>query len=146
MLEKDHQDELLLQIEKLNNEINEMKREKEKSKTVNIELQAKIKKLEMIIDEKKENILMLNEELEWYIRKLKEEKFNYNNFKNEFRILEKKYFNLEEEMNKEKRRQKKDNNNGEELVSQNSLSPKHNKKEDNYGSPSPTDFTQGNNS
>ena len=146
LLEKDHQDELLLQIEKLNNEINEMKREKEKSKTVNIELQAKIKKLEMIIDEKKENILMLNEELEWYIRKLKEEKFNYNNFKNEFRILEKKYFNLEEEMNKEKRRQKKDNNNGEELVSQNSLSPKHNKKEDNYGSPSPTDFTQGNNS
>ena len=139
LLEKDYQDELLLQIEKLNNEINEMKIEKEISKTVSIELQAKIKKLEMTIDEKRENILMLNEELEWYIRKLNEEKFNYNNFKTEFHILEKKYLNLEEEMNKEQGR-KNDIDNKEEL------SPKHIKKEDNYCSPSPTDFTQGNNS
>lgn len=142
LLEKDYQDELLLQIEKLNNEINEMKKEKEISKTVNIELQAKIKKLEMVVDEKRENILMLNEELEWYIRKLNEEKFNFNNFKNEFHILEKKYFNLEEEKNKEGQKKKDINY----ITKLDSLSPKHFKKIDNIGSPSPTDFTQGNNS
>ena len=120
LLERDYQDELLLQIEKLNDEINEMKREKEVSKTMHIELQAKIKKLEMIEDEKRENILMLNEELEWYIRKLNEEKFNYNNFKNEFRILEQKYLNLEEEKNKEEKRKKKVIKNIEKL---HSLSP-----------------------
>jgi len=49
-------------------------------------------------------------------------------------------------MNKEEKRKNNNNNNGEELDPLNSLSPKLNKKEDNYGSPSPTDFTQGNNS
>ena len=51
--------------------------------------------------------------------------------------------NLEEEKNKEEKRKKKVINNIEKL---HSLSPINYKKEDNYGSPSPTDFTQENNS
>ena len=102
LIEKDNQDELNAKIEKLKEDINERKKEKEKLKTINIELQAKIRKLDMVIDEKEENILMLNEELEWYIRNLNQQKFKYNNFKNEFNILERKLYNLEEEKHKEK--------------------------------------------
>ena len=143
-IEKDNQEELKIKIEKLNEYINEMKLEKEKIKTVNIELQAKIKKLEMIINERNENIRMLNEELEWYIRKLNIEKFNFNNFKNELNILEKKIQNLEEEKQKEEQRKKKENLDDS---NNNNLSPiPNNKNGDIYASPSPTDFSQNINS
>ena len=142
-IEKDNQEELKIKIEKLNEYINEMKLEKEKIKTVNIELQAKIKKLEMIINERNENIRMLNEELEWYIRKLNIEKFNFNNFKNEFNILEKKIQNLEEEKQKEEQRKKNENLDDS---NNNNLSPIPNKNGDIYASPSPTDFSQNINS
>ena len=150
LIEKDNQEELKVKIEKLNERIEEMKKEKEKSKTDNIELQAKIKKLEMVIGERDENIKMQNEEIEWYIRKLNLEKFNFNNFKNEFNILEKKLLNLEKEKQNEETGIKKGmlNNSKLNLIDKrfNSLSPKYFKKEDIYGSPSPTDFTQNNNS
>ena len=121
-----------------------MKKEKEISKKEKIELQAKIKKLEMVIGEKKENILMLNEELEWHMRKLKEVQFNNDNMRNEFSILEKKLMNLEDEKQKEMQNKKKEINNIKKLEP---LSPKQYKNEDNNGFPSPiTDFTQGNNS
>ena len=144
LIEKDNQDELKVKIDDLNETIKEMKKEKEISKKEKIELQAKIKKLEMVIGEKKENILMLNEELEWHMRKLKEVQFNNDNMRNEFSILEKKLMNLEDEKQKEMQNKKKEINNIKKLEP---LSPKQYKNEDNYGSPSPiTDFTQGNNS
>ena len=141
LIEKDNQDELKVKIDDLNGTIKEMKKDKEISKKEKIELQAKIKKLEMVIGEKKENIIMLNEELEWHMRKLKEVQFNNDNMKNEFSILEKKLMNLEDEKQKEIQNKKKD------IKKLESLSPKQYKNEDNYGSPSHiTDFTQGNNS
>ena len=97
LIEKDFQDELKLKMQELKEEIKEIKLEKEMSKKENIELQAKIKKLEMIINEREENILMIYQELDYYMRKFNEEKFNHNNFKNEFNILEKKIYRLEEE-------------------------------------------------
>ena len=144
LIEKDNQDELKVKIDDLNETIKEMKKEKEISKKEKIELQAKIKKLEMVIGEKKENILMLNEELEWHMRKLKEVQFNNDNMRNEFSILEKKLMNLEDEKQKEMQNKKKEINNIKKLEP---LSPKQYKNEDNNGFPSPiTDFTQGNNS
>jgi hypothetical protein len=100
LIEKDNQEELKFKIEELNKEINEMKLEREIWKKNNIEMQAKLKKMEMILGEKEENIVMLNEELEYYLRKYTEEKFHHNNIKNEFHILEKKLYNLEEEPQK----------------------------------------------
>ena len=150
LIEKDYQEELKVKIDKLNERIEEMKKEKENSKTVNIELQAKIKKLEMVIDERDENIKMLNEELEYYIRQSNMEKFNFNNLKNEFNILEKKLLNLEKVKQTEDQDQinEIDNSNimNNNNIGFNSSSPIHIKNEDNYGSPSPTDFTQKNNS
>ena len=43
---------------------------------------------------------MLNEELECYLKKYDEEKFHHNNIKNEFHILEKKFYKMEEEPQK----------------------------------------------
>ena len=56
-----------------------MKLEREIWKKNNIEMQAKLKKMEMILGEKEENIVMLNEELECYLKKYDEEKFHHNN-------------------------------------------------------------------
>ena len=139
LIEKDFQDELKLKMQELKEEIKEIKLEKEMSKKENIELQAKIKKLEMIINEREENILMIYQELDYYMRKFNEEKFNHNNFKNEFNILEKKIYRLEEERQKEKAK-KNNNDNDEDDV--NSLSPKNYAKDENFGSPSPTNFTR----
>jgi septal ring factor EnvC (AmiA/AmiB activator) len=141
LIEKDFQEELKLKMQELREEIKAIKLEKEMSKKENIELQAKIKKLEMVINEREENILMIYQELDYYMRKFNEEKFNHNNFKNEFNILEKKIYRLEEERQKEKNKI-----NANDIKDIDSLSPKHYIKEDNYGSPSPTNFTINNNS
>ncbi len=151
LIEKDYQDELKININELKEEINEMKKEKEVSKKVKIELQAKIKKLEMIITEKEENILMLYQELEYYMRKFNEEKFNHLNIRNEFYILEKKLYKIEEEKQKEELRireeqLKKSEDNECKNKEIDSLSPIHFRNDDNYGSPTPTNFTQNNNS
>ena len=150
LIEKDYQDELKININELKEEINEMKKEKEVSKKVKIELQAKIKKLEMIITEKEENILMLYQELEYYMRKFNEEKFNHLNIRNEFYILEKKLYKIEEEKQKEELRireeqLKKSEDNECKNKEIDSLSPIHFRNDDNYGSPTPTNFTQNNN-
>ena len=151
LIEKDYQDELKININELKEEINEMKKEKEVSKKVKIELQAKIKKLEMIITEKEENILMLYQELEYYMRKFNEEKFNHLNIRNEFYILEKKLYKIEEEKQKEELRireeqLKKSEDNECKNKEIDSLSPILFRNDDNYGSPTPTNFTQNNNS
>ena len=99
----------------------------------------------MIINEREENILMIYQELDYYMRKFNEEKFNHNNFKNEFNILEKKIYRLEEERQKEQAK-KKNNDNDEDDANVNSLSPKNYAKDENFGSPSPTNFTINNNS
>ena len=52
----------------------------------------------MIVNEKNENICMLNEELEWYIREYTKEKFNHNNSKTALQILEKRIFKDDEKI------------------------------------------------
>ena len=143
LIEKDLQDELKIKIEELKEEINEIKKEKEASKKTNIELHAKIKKLEMVITEKEENILMLYEELEHYMRLFNLEKFNHNNLINEFNILEKKIYKIEEENHKEKQMKKNEVNDNKKIEL---LSPKQYKQDDNFGSPSATNFSKNNNS
>ena len=64
---------------------------------------AKIKKMKMVIDEKNENIKMMNEELEWFVREYDKEKFNHKNTQNALRTLESRIFKDEEEKEKEKK-------------------------------------------
>ena len=96
LVEKDLKDELYLKIEKLNNEINEINKEKNEEKKANVEFQSLIKKLRLEINEKKENIIMLNEELETYINKYLDEKSKHLNTLKELNLLEQKVFKSKE--------------------------------------------------
>ena len=66
--EKDKEEELNKKVNELEDNIDELKEELEINKRKEIESNAKLSKIMMILREKNENILMLNEELEWYIR------------------------------------------------------------------------------
>ena len=90
--EKDREEELNNKIIELEETIDRLKEEQEGNKRKEIETNAKVKKIRMIINEKNENILMLNEELEWYIREYQKEKFNHNNTKTALQILENRIF------------------------------------------------------
>ena len=90
--DKDREEELNNKIIELEETIDKLKNEHEGNKRKEIETNAKIKKIKMIVNEKNENICMLNEELEWYIREYTKEKFNHNNTKNALQILEKRIF------------------------------------------------------
>ena len=92
LVEKDLKDELYLKIEKLNEEINEINKEKNDEKKEVVELQSIIKKLRLEIIEKKENIMMLNEELEIYINKYFEEKTKHLNILKDLKLLEQKVY------------------------------------------------------
>ena len=90
--EKDREEELNNKIIELEETIDRLKEEQEGNKRKEIETNAKVKKIRMIINEKNENILMLNEELEWYIREYQKEKFTHNNTKTALQILENRIF------------------------------------------------------
>ena len=100
--EKDREEELNNKIIELEETISKLKDEQEVNKRKEIETNAKIKKIKMIVNEKSENILMLNEELEWFIREYQNEKFNHNNTKTALQILENRIFKDEEKTDEEK--------------------------------------------
>lgn len=93
VLQKDAIDELNEKIKKNELQIEKYKTLQDKNKQVEIERTTHQKKLEMIINEKEENICMLNEELEWFIREYNKEKNDHNNTKNELRLVENRYYN-----------------------------------------------------
>ena len=59
-------------------------------------MQSLIKKLRMEINEKEENIMMLNEELEIFMRKYNEEKSKHLIVLKDFKLLEQKIFKKNE--------------------------------------------------
>ena len=83
--DKDKEEEYNKKVNDLEDTIDELKEEIETNKRKEIESNAKLSKMMMILHEKNENILMLNEELEWYIRE-------YNKKKNDLKILENRVF------------------------------------------------------
>ena len=142
LVEKDLKEDLHFQIEKLKSEINEIKKEKNEEKKINVEMQSLIKKLRMEINEKEENIMMLNEELETFIRKYNEEKTKHLIVLKDFNLLENKIFKKKEvEIAKEK---VNDDYSDNKESSTPIFKEKINKKDDTNKSPSTT--TQNNNS
>ena len=110
--EKDREEELNNKIIDLEETIDKLKEEQEINKRQEIETNAKVKKIRMIINEKSENILMLNEELEWYIREYQKEKFNHNNTKTALQILENRIFKDDTKTDRDKsKKEDSDNNN-----------------------------------
>ena len=102
--EKDKEEELNKKVNELEDIIDELKEEIEGNKRKEIESNAKLSKIMMILREKNENIMMLNEELQWYIRE-------YYKKKNEIKELEKRVFkNNEKNITDEKNKEQKDKN------------------------------------
>ena len=92
--EKDKEEELNKKVNELEDIIDELKEEIELNKRKEIESNAKLSKIMMILREKNENLLMFNEELEWYIRE-------YNKKKNELKVLENRVFKNNNENSKQ---------------------------------------------
>ena len=90
-------------MDNLNEIIEDLKKEADNRRKNDIENQIKIKKLNMRLDEKNENIMMLNEELEWYIREL-------NKVKNSLHITKIELNNLENVILNTIKEKDKDNN------------------------------------
>ena len=112
LVEKDLKEELNLKIEKLNDELKGINEEKNEEKRNNVEMQSLIKKLRNEMVEKKENIMMLNEELEIYIRKYYEEKSKYLTTLKDLKLLEIKV-NKENESKNTIEKEKENENNGQ---------------------------------
>ena len=83
--DKDKEEEYNKKVNELEDTIDELKEEIEMNKRKEIEANAKLSKMMMILHEKNENILMLNEELEWFMRE-------YNKKKNDLKVLENRVF------------------------------------------------------
>ena len=96
-LEKDKREELVSQLEELNDTIKELKEQKEQQKRQEIEITAQILKMKIIIDEKNENLMMMSEELEYFMREYNREKYNHQNTLAVLRSLENRIYNEEKE-------------------------------------------------
>ena len=117
--DREAENDLLQQMGKLNEVIEELKKEANVSRKNDIENQVKIKKLNMNLDEKGENLLMLNEEIEWYMKELNKEKNNTKIMKIELNHLENIILNGIKEKEKEKKEENKDENKEEEIQKEN---------------------------
>ena len=100
-LEKDEKEELILKLDELNDTIKELKEENDNNKRKEIENNAQILNMKNVLNEKNENLMMMNEELEQYIRQYEKEKYNYQNSLDNLRALENRIYN--EEKQKEKK-------------------------------------------
>ena len=118
-LEKENEEDLLQKIENLKEAIEDLKKEGERRRKNDIENQIIIKKLNMNLDEKKENILMLNEELEWYIRELNKTKYDLKTAKIDLSNLENVILNRIKEKEKSKEMNDNNNNTNDDNVSEN---------------------------
>ena len=76
-IEKDKEEELIMKMKDMENYFNQYKKDDEKSKLYEIELQSQIKRLKGINVEKNERIRMMNEELEYFMREYNKEKVNH---------------------------------------------------------------------
>ena len=96
-IEKDKQNELIVKVNDLEKLILDYHKKDEQYKRHIIELQAQVKKLQMIIDEKIENIYMLNEEFETFYREYNKEKINHQHTFQALQTLENKFIQEKEE-------------------------------------------------
>ena len=101
-LEKDQKEELIIKLDELNESIKELKEERDNNKRIEIENNALILKMKMVLNEKNEHLMMMNEELEHYIREYEKEKINHQNSLNTLRAMENRIYNKDKQQDKEK--------------------------------------------
>ena len=113
-IEKDKQNELNLKVEELENLILKYNEESEKNKRHEIELQAQIKKLQMIIEEKIESIVMMNEELEFFMREYNKERINHKHTFQALQTLENRVVKEREEREEKEKKEEEERKKKEE--------------------------------
>lgn len=130
--EKDREEELSNKVQELEETIDQLKKEQEENKRKEIENNAKVKKIRMIVNEKNENILMINEELEWFRREYDKERSNHNNTKVALQILESRIFKDDEKPTEERAKKEENDNNKNNTVNKNdkNANKKNNEKEE----------------
>jgi hypothetical protein len=102
-LEKDQKEELIIKLDELNESIKELKEERDYNKRIEIENNAQILKMKIVLNEKNEHLMMMNEELEHYIREYTKEKSNHQNSLNSLRALENRIYNQVKQEEREKK-------------------------------------------
>ena len=127
-IEKDKQNELIFKVNDLEKLILDYKKKDEQYKRHIIELQAQVKKLQMIIDEKIENIYMLNEEFETFYREYNKEKINHQHTFQALQTLENKVIQEREERELKEKEEKEEK---EKEDKKNEENKEENKKEEN---------------
>lgn len=100
-LEKDQKEELILKLDELNDTVKELKEENDNNKRLQIENNAQILKMKIVLAEKNEHLMMMNEELEQYIREYYKEKKNSHNNLSSLRALENRFYNEEKQKEKD---------------------------------------------
>ena len=88
VIKTENEEELVKKIEGMQIMIEGLKNEKDEYKKKDIENQIKIKNLNMNINEKIENIMMQNEEIEWFIREYNKLNMNYLDTKKDLSNIE----------------------------------------------------------
>ena len=102
VLEKDQKEELILKLDELNESIKELKEERDNNKRIEIENNAQILKMKIVLNEKNEHLMMMNEELEHYRREYEKEKASHQNSLNSLRALENRIYNQDKQQERGK--------------------------------------------
>ena len=88
IIKSEKEEELLEKIKELESTIEGLKNDKDELKKKDIENRITIRNLNMNIQEKNENIVMQNEEVEWFIREYKKLNITYLDTKKDLRNIE----------------------------------------------------------
>ena len=114
IIHTEKEEDLEQKIKELEKDIQILQKDKDEYKRKYIENQIKIKNLDMNINERNENILMQNEEIEWFIREYNKLNNNYINIKKDFHNIENSLLNKlknQEQIKEENKENNKEENN-----------------------------------
>ena len=114
IIHTEKEEQLELKIKELEKVIQGLQNDKDEYKKKYIENQIKVKNLSMNMNERNENILMQNEEIEWFIREYNKLNNNYINIKKDFHNIENSLLNKlknQEQIKEENKENNKEENN-----------------------------------
>ena len=114
IIHTEKEEQLELKIKELEKVIQGLQNDKDEYKKKYIENQIKVKNLSMNMNERNENILMQNEEIEWFVREYGKLNNNYLNIKRDLSNIENSLLNKMKKQEGNNTKDEKNSNNKEE--------------------------------
>ena len=114
IIHTEKEEQLELKIKELEKVIQGLQNDKDEYKKKYIENQIKVKNLSMNMNERNENILMQNEEIEWFVREYGKLNNNYLNIKRDLSNIENSLLNKMKKQEGNDTKDEKNSNNKEE--------------------------------